>query len=361
MGLSNITWLASGASQGRRIMDVLGAFCGGASSPLARLCGSLSCLFTRPPRTPDELFAFYYNFLCNWTQTGEHRKEAFDDAGGAACFRQRGVTLDVSTIFRTSNHGSGTDIPHLTGDLFSLVQCNGTPGSAPSHPCGPYLKPLGHDVRATFSKEHAHLYLSWIVYLTETFYDLLKQLLQDCERTCADVSATCHARSCDNDCTAKQRPLAPNSNHTPDCPSITDCDSTTPTLFQYGFALRDVHTLAGSTSGHQGKRTCQDLCMALQVAVKQMNPLHRLAHETIPEYIYRIRMPFLYTVLTLWLTATLYIAHTLLYRLDVLRIRSHLLTTRASHLIDVKALLAGSRKMLSLYKDVDYFDDDFHS
>ncbi|GBE62886.1 hypothetical protein, conserved [Babesia ovata] len=361
MGLSNITRLASRASQGRRIMDVLGAFCGGASSPLTRLCGSLTCLLTRPPRTPDDLFAFYYNFLCEWHNYGEHRKAAFEDAVGDACFRQRGVTLDVSTIFGTSDHGTATNMPHLTGDLHSLVKCNGSPGSAPSHPCGPYLKPLGHDVRATFSREHAHLYLSWVVYLTEILYDFLCALLQDCERTCADSSATCHARSCDNQCQAKRRPLAPSSNHTADCPSIADCDSTTPTLFQYGFVHRDSHSLAGSTSGHPAKRTCEDLCQALQVAVKQMNPLHKLAHDTIPEFLYHIRAPFLFTLFTLWLTATLYIAHSLLYRMDVLRIRSHLLTTRASHLIDVKALLAGSRRMLSLYRDVDYFDDDLHS
>ncbi|GBE62840.1 hypothetical protein, conserved [Babesia ovata] len=361
MGLANITRLASRASTGRRIMDVLGAFCGGASSPLTRLCSSLSCLFTRPPRTPDDLFAFFFNFICEWRSSGEHRKAAFDDAVGAACFRQRGVTLDVSTIFRTSDHGIATNMPHLTGDLFSLVECNGTPHSAPSHPCGPYLKPLNHDVRATFAREYAHLYLSWVVYLTETFYDLLKQLLQDCERTCADSSATCHARSCDNQCTAKRRPLAPSSEHHDSCPSIVDCDSITPTLFHYGFALRDAHSLAGSTSGHQGKRTCEDFCMALQVAVKQMNPLHKLAHETIPEYLYRIRAPFLFCLIALWLIATLYILHSLIYRMDVLRIRSHLLTTKASHLIDVKALLSTGRRMLSLYRDVDYFDDDLHS
>ncbi|GBE62865.1 hypothetical protein, conserved [Babesia ovata] len=361
MGLSNITRLASRASTGRHIMDVLGAFCGGASSPLTRLCDFLNCLFTRPPRTPDDLFAFYYNFLRDWTQNVDHRKAAFEGAVGDACFWQRGVTLDVSTIFRTKDHGSVTNMPHLTGDLFSLVECNGNQRSAPPHPCGPYLKPLGHDVRATFSKAHAHLYLSWIVYLTETFYDLLKQLLRDCERTCADATSNCHARSCDNQCTAKRLPMAPDSEHLDSCPSIVDCDSTTPTLFRYGFVHRDVHSLAGSTSGHPAKRTCQDLCTALQVAVKQMNPLHRLAHDTIPEYLYRIRAPFLYTITALWSIATLYIAHTMLYRMDVLRIRSHLLTTRASHLIDVKALLAGSRRMLSLYKDVDYFDDDFHS
>ncbi|GBE62802.1 hypothetical protein, conserved [Babesia ovata] len=361
MGLSNITRLASRASQGRHIMDVLGAFCGGASSPLTRLCGSLTCLFTRPPRTPDELFAFYFNFICEWHNDGEHRKAAFDDAVGAACFRQPGVTLDVSSIFGSSDHGTLPNMPHLTGDLFSLVECNGTPLSPASHPCGPYLKPLGHDLRATFAKTHAHLYLSWVVYLTETFYDFLRELLQDCERTCADATSNCHARSCANDCTAKRRPLAPNSTHTAHCPSIVDCDSTTPTLFRYGFVHRDIHSLAGSTHGHAAKRTCEDFCMALQVAVKQMNPLHRLAHETIPEYLYRIRAPFLFTITALWLIAALYIAHSLLYRMDVLRIRSHLLTTRASHLIDVKALLAGSRRMLSLYKDVDYFDDDFHS
>ncbi|GBE62863.1 hypothetical protein, conserved [Babesia ovata] len=360
MGLANITRLASRASQGRSIMDVLGAFCGGASSPLTRLCSFLNCLLTRPPRTPDDLFAFYYQFICDWRSSGEHRKAAFEDAVGAASFWQRGVTLDVSSIFGTSDHGSEQDVPHLTGDLFSLVKCNGSPLSPASHPCGPYLKPLGHDVRATFAREHAHLYLSWVVYLTETFYDILCSLLQDCERTCADATSTCHARSC-ADCTAKRLPMAPSSNHTADCPSIVDCDSTTPTLFRYGFVHRDAHSLAGSTSGHPAKRTCEDLCGALQIAVKQMNPLHKLAHDTIPEFLYRIRAPFLFTLFTLWLTATFYILHSLLYRMDVLRIRSHLLTTRASHLIDVKALLAGSRRMLSLYKDVDYFDDDFHS
>ncbi|GBE62121.1 hypothetical protein, conserved [Babesia ovata] len=360
MGLSNITRLASRAFSGRHIMDVLGAFCGGASSPLTRLCGFLNCLLTRPPRTPDDLFAFFYQFICDWSDGVEHRKAAFEDAVGDACFWQRGVTLDVSTVFGISDHGNETEMPHLTGDLFSLVKCNGTPHSAPSHPCGPYLKPLNHDVRATFAREYAHLYLSWVVYLTETFYDLLKQLLQDCERTCAEATSTCHANSCDNDCTAKHRPMAQGSEHLDSCPSIVDCDHTTPTLFQYGFALRDVHTLAGSTHGQQNKRTCEDFCMALRIVVKAMNPLHRLAHETIPEYLYRIRAPFLYTIIALWLTATIYILHSLLYRMDVLRIRSHLLTTKASHLIDVKALLAGSRKMLSLYRDVDYFDDDFH-
>ncbi|GBE62891.1 hypothetical protein, conserved [Babesia ovata] len=361
MGLANITRLASRAGTGRRIMDVLGALCGGKSSPLTRLCGFLNCLLTRPPRTPDDLFAFYFNFICEWHNDGEHRKAAFEDAVGDACFWQRGVTLDVSSIFGTSDHGNEQNIPHLTGDLFSLVKCNGTPGSAPSHPCGPYLKPLGHDLRATFAKAHAHLYLSWVVYLTETFYDFLRELLQDCERTCADATSNCHANSCADHCPAKRLPMAPDSNHTAHCLSIVDCDSTTPTLFRYGFVHRDAHSLAGSTSGHQTKRTCQDLCIVLRTVLKQMNPLHRLAHETIPEFLWHIRAPFLYTIVTLWLTATLYIAHSLIYRMDVLRIRSHLLTTRASHLIDVKALLTGSRRMLSLYKDVDYFDDDFHS
>ncbi|GBE63274.1 hypothetical protein, conserved [Babesia ovata] len=361
MGFAHITRLASRASTGRRLMDALGKFCGGASAPLTRLCAQLNCLLTRPPRTPADLFAFLFNLPRDWPSSTEHRKAVFEEAVASACFRRRGVSLDVTQLFRTSQHGTDQNMPHLTGDLFALVSCNATPRSTAAHPCGPFLKPICHDVRATFAREYAHLYLSWVVYLTETFYDLLKQLLQDCERNCADVTSNCHARSCAHDCSAKQRPMAQGSNHLPSCPSIADCDHSTPTLFRYGFVLRDVHSLAGSTHGLHAKRTCEDLCITLQAAVRQMNPLHKLAHDTIPEFLFHIRLPFLLTLAALWLTALAYILVSLLYRMDVLRIRSHLLTTRASHLIDVKALLAGSRRMLSLYKDVDYFDDDFHS
>ncbi|CDR97341.1 hypothetical protein BBBOND_0312440 [Babesia bigemina] len=41
-----------------------------------------------------------------------------------------------------------------------------------------------------------------------------------------------------------------------------------------------------------------------------------------------------------------------------LRNCQHFMRSKASHRIDVKALLTKGRKMLSLYNDVDYFDKD---
>ncbi|GBE62219.1 Chitin bind 4 domain containing protein [Babesia ovata] len=72
-------------------------------------------------------------------------------------------------------------------------------------------------------------------------------------------------------------------------------------------------------------------------------------------FFHRVREPFIYTVFTLWPTATLYILGVLLHRMDVLRIRSHLLTMKVSHNIDIKALLSTGRRMLSLYHDVDNY------
>ncbi|GBE61906.1 hypothetical protein, conserved [Babesia ovata] len=135
------------------------------------------------------------------------------------------------------------------------------------------------------------------------------------------------------------------------CASLHNCADALPLLYSHGFAP-PYGTL-------QPSLTCSKVIAKLGEVVSGQ-PIASLM-TAMDTFLYGIRMPFLFCLVTLWLTATVYILHSLLYRMDVLRIRSHLLTTRASHLIDVKALLAGSRKMLSLYKDVDYFDDDFHS
>ncbi|GBE61990.1 Ribosome-binding protein 1 [Babesia ovata] len=133
--------------------------------------------------------------------------------------------------------------------------------------------------------------------------------------------------------------------------ALHQCDKALPPLYTHGLTPPDG-TL-------QPSLTCSQFIAKLE-AVVAGQPIASLM-TAMDLFLYGIREPFLFTIVALWLTATLYILHSLLYRIDVLRIRSHLLTTRASHLIDVKALLAGSRRMLSLYKDVDYFDDDFHS
>ncbi|GBE61982.1 Ribosome-binding protein 1 [Babesia ovata] len=188
----------------------------------------------------------------------------------------------------------------------------------------PHISSTTYRAYALYSSSFAHAYLSWAVYLADRLWESLLKLHYDLE------NLQCHD--------SKSKPLH-------------QCTKALPLLYQHGITPPD-----GTV---QSSLTCSAAVTKLGDVVAG-KPIASLM-TAMDEFLYRIRAPFLYTITALWLIATLYILHSLLYRMDVLRIRSHLLTTRASHLIDVKALLAGSRRMLSLYKDVDYFDDDLHS
>ncbi|GBE61979.1 ribosome binding protein [Babesia ovata] len=190
--------------------------------------------------------------------------------------------------------------------------------------CSQLMKPITYRAYAVYSPSFAHHYLSWAVYLADRLWDSLLKLHYDLE------NLQCHD--------SKSKPLH-------------QCTKALPLLYSHGITPPD-----GTV---QSSLTCSAAVTKLGDVVAG-KPIASLM-TAMDTFLYGIRAPFLYTITALWLIATLYILHSLLYRMDVLRIRSHLLTTRASHLIDVKALLSTSRRMLSLYKDVDYFDDDFHS
>ncbi|GBE59085.1 hypothetical protein, conserved [Babesia ovata] len=360
MGFRNISLTASHTKRGDRLRSVLADLCGTPDTPLARLCAFLQCLLHPPPQSLGDLFAFFQGYLQNWgggfyalTAVRAHTQDAFLDAVKDANLGRTFTFIPTAIYAANAAH-------HSAADLFSFVGC-----SASATTCGRYLRSLSYHSFAVYSPAYSGHYLSWVVYLTETLYDLLHQLCEDCRGNCGYPGAWCHERSCAENCPvtyndeAQQSTSLTTAGHRLSCRSLVQCQDTHPTLYQYGFTLGSPWSLEGMARDEQGKRTCRDLCAQL----------HRVLHsqhfpslfQRIDQLLYTIRLPFIYTVFTLWLTATLYILHTMLYRLDVLRIRSHLLRSKASHLIDVKALLAGSRKMLSLYKDVDYFDDDFHS
>ncbi|GBE59672.1 ribosome binding protein [Babesia ovata] len=166
-----------------------------------------------------------------------------------------------------------------------------------------------------------HHYLSWAVYLTDRLWESLLKLHSDLERL-----------QC-----SKAKPLH-------------QCADAPPLLYRNGFTPTDG-TL-------QPPLTCSKVIAKLK-AVVAGQPIANLM-TAMDLFLYNIRTPFFYTLLTLWSIATLLLAHTVLYHLDILLIRSHFVRSKASHLIDAKALLTHGRKMLSLYKDVDYFDDDLY-
>ncbi|GBE63478.1 hypothetical protein, conserved [Babesia ovata] len=206
MGFTDIGIAASHTKTGAHLKSLLQPFCSSAREPLTMLCAFFTCLIRRPPQTLGDMFAFYYNFLEHWgghydgdkKTAKEHKQEAFQNAVTAANFGRPYVGLDPTTILCSSTHSNSK---HNMGDLFGLLYCN--LNSKPNMPCGQYLQPLSSDVHSMFHGKHAGRYLSWIVYMTETFYDLLKKLYDDCCAKCGKPNSRCYQKCCADNCAVK--------------------------------------------------------------------------------------------------------------------------------------------------------------
>ncbi|GBE59531.1 Ribosome-binding protein 1 [Babesia ovata] len=307
---------------GKHISTILTPSCGG-EDPLLTLTSYLTCLTRRTPRTTGELVSFFHNFGNSLHDAASRLSRL----GSALCTTHRHCPdwdrLEAEDLLAIKD-ARGSDplnSNHRNKDhaetLSTLLGCG-----IDNVNCTRILSPITYRAYALYSSTYVHHYLSWAVYLADRLWESLDRLSRDMKE---------HAST-------KAKPLH-------------QCGKVLPLLYTHGFTPPE-----GMPSS---QLTCSEVIVKLE-AVLSGGPIASLM-TAMDAFLYTIRAPFLYTVFTLWLIATLYILHSLLYRMDVLRIRSHLLTTRASHLIDVKALLAGSRRMLSLYKDVDYFDDDFHS
>ncbi|GBE63463.1 hypothetical protein, conserved [Babesia ovata] len=345
MGFGELSVTASHTKTGAHLKRVLGKFCGQPESPLSKMCSLLICLSPRPPQSLDDMFAFYYNFIVGWGITGrDHKSHAFSEAVNKAYFGENYVDLHINSIFTSDKSNK-----HSNGDLMCLVGCVNNGLSTVT--CGRYLHPFSQNTWAVYSSKHAGLYLSWIVYLTETFYDFLKMLYDECCKNCNTPGSRCH-ESCPVTCpTLDKSPRAHDAKHDPVCKSIAKCPLTRPTLCKYGFVLKSSSNLNGAIVP-ESKRTCKDLCNALERVVKEGNLLYMLVHKIIPDFIWAIRTPFTYLLLALWSLSLLYLLHIAVVRLDVLRIRSHL-RSPSSHRIAAQSLLAAAR--VKALANVKYF------
>ncbi|GBE62942.1 hypothetical protein, conserved [Babesia ovata] len=354
MGFGDIATTSSHTKTGAHLRDVLREFCGDSESPLTKLCSLLTCLSQRTPQTLDDLFAFYFCYLYGWNDKDmmrkKHQKGAFDESVKKAYFNKQYDDLDVTPMFESSVHGSGDTSSHLKGDLYSLHRCDYEGNSEIS--CGRYLQPMGMNIWNTFSNKNADKYLSWVVYLTETFYDLLEKLLKECCDNCNKPGTKCYIKSCDVTCKVKAAYESDdtakdlkNKHHSQDCKSIANCPFTRPTLAKYGFVFQSSYNLSG-IYGPEKVRTCRDFCATLKRILNDVEkdeaPLAKLIYRTIPNFLWAIRTPFSYLLLALWSLSLLYLLHIAVVRLDVLRIRSHL-RSPSSHRIAAQSLLAAAR------------------
>ncbi|CDR71490.1 hypothetical protein, conserved [Babesia bigemina] len=333
MGFADIGAIASHTMIGQNIREVLYDFCGRPNSPLTRLCGYLNCLLPSAPKTLADMFSFYYHLTDRWGMHGQtHKQLAFTEKVTAANFGRPYGDLKVYHLFTPSH--SALKKGHSDGSLGSLV-CS----SRDSVVCGPYLRPIGHAIYETFSSKHADKYLSWIVYLTATFYDLLKKLYDECNSKCGARGSNCHGKACIKECRTTSKHDPPR-HHDAKCKSIVKCNSTLPTLAKYGFVLGDPERLNGS-AGIEKKRTCRDFCTVFAESFEKDSHLVQL-FKAIDNFMFTIRSPFLWMTVALWSLSLFYLICVMVGRLDVLHIRSHL-RIPSSHKIMAQSLLAAAR------------------
>ncbi|CDR71898.1 hypothetical protein, conserved [Babesia bigemina] len=348
MGFGDISTMASHTQRGARIYSVLDDFCGSDDSPLTMLCAYFACLLATPPKTLGDMFAFYYNFLNDWSGTNPERTRLrelpYADAVKNANFKNDDNRLDITSMFKSASHEYVPASTHMKGDLFTLVGCN--PKHVPTLPCGPYLQPLSLSIPSMFSETNADKYLSWIVYLTETFYDLLSKLLADCKSKCGLPQSRCNQYRCIKNCpAATSSTKTPSPTHSAGCKSIVQCKSALPNLYKYGFHFGSATVLNGTYKDEE-KRTCNDFCQTLERILNNKktdgHALADLVFDKIPEFLWKVRQRFFWTTVALWLLSFLYLLHIMVIRLDLLHIKSHL-HSPSSHRIAAQSLLAAGR------------------
>ncbi|CDR71940.1 hypothetical protein, conserved [Babesia bigemina] len=353
MGFNEISVMASHTKNGEHLRKVLDAFCGKQDSPLTKLCGYFMCLMQKPPQSLGDVYAYYYSYLAYYTggfyevtKSHTHTQAAFKEAINEAYFGNQYEALDPSTLCSSKVHKSS----HANGDLISITDCK----TGSNKPCGLYVQPLALNTYSYYSNKHKTNHLSWIVYITETFYDLLKKLYDDCCGTCKKPGSRCYEKCCTEGCEVKKAYEAIESksdntdakkldgkNHDKNCKSIVQCRNTHPNLYKYGFTFGNPLGLSGIANNIATQRTCKDFCEALKLMLGEKSLLIELRKQ-IDQFLWDIRTNFSITVLALWLLSLLYLLHIMVIRLDLLHIKSHL-HSPSSHRIAAQSLLAAAR------------------
>ncbi|CDR71566.1 hypothetical protein, conserved [Babesia bigemina] len=357
MGFRDISVMASHTNRGTHIYMTLSDFCGGKFSPLTRLCNLFNCLLPSAPKSLDDMFGFLYHLLHRWHDDNNkdrmtHRKEAFNDAVKEACFDGGYDLSEVSLLFTSRRHTSfvysdnkANNLYHNDGDLYSIHRPEDTCYTA-NMKCGAYVSPLSMDIHSTLSSKHKALYLSWVVYCTETFYSLLRKLYDECYNNCASANAKCYSHGCYKECLISTGSLfqeSQPSTHWPQCSSILDCRMTLPTLYSSGMIFGDREMLEGQVGSKRYiKRTCKDFTDQLKTVIGDTSVLSKIIHKTIPEFLFTIRAPFLWMTVALWSLSLFYLICVMVGRLDVLHIKSHL-RIPSSHKITPQSLLAAAQ------------------
>ncbi|GBE62505.1 ribosome binding protein [Babesia ovata] len=268
------------SNDGKHLHTILSPSCGG-EDPLLTLSSYLNCLTRRTPRTTGELVSFFHNFgneLHQSSPLGSALSKSHGHCPNWDCLAEE--DLQVIEDLRGSAPPISIHDQCHPKTLSTLLGCG-----IDNVNCPQLMKPITYRAYALYSSSFVHHYLSWVVHLTDRLWESLHRLHQDLEDLQCSKSKALHR-----------------------------CADALPLLYSHGFTPPEG-TLQSSLK-------CSQLIAKLWEVVAGQ-PIADLM-TAMDTFLYGIREPFVYTVFSLWLTATLYILGVLLYRIDALRIRSHL-------------------------------------
>ncbi|GIX63100.1 variant erythrocyte surface antigen-1 family protein [Babesia caballi] len=348
---------------GGHISLTLKPFCGSSNTPLRQLCGALTCLSKRAPRSLGDLFGFYWQVTEQLFSSvkKEDRDPTSSLTGAISTLFQKLTTIEYNLLYNTLSDNVKSIGSHFFGlswhrhrkhswktvtrssggsyctdhsnskkacDLMSLYDAECTENSAT---CGKYLEPLGISSGATFANDFAFTYLSWAVYLTDDLYELLQEFLEK-----LNIHACKGCTGCSNG----------HSGSTCSCKSVVDCADVLPHLYAHGFNFKDAFSLKGMewagssknkyTQTSKTKRHCSEFANQLQSVIAG-NPLSNLL-TSIDEFLFLFRYYFLSNLSGFWTIYMGLILYTFFFLLDTLHLRSHLKLT-TSHTFPPLALL----------------------
>ncbi|KAK1937436.1 variant erythrocyte surface antigen-1 family protein, partial [Babesia divergens] len=281
--------LPSPGRNGHVLHDVLKPFCTNGFYPLTRLLKFLARISFHPPETLGEFFLFFKKLaeaLNSKSDLSSRFVQWIEGEPGWYPATMLKTALEQLYGSKTSHSSSS----HTPASLYSLNDCEGPRGSSPPHPtCGKYLHPLAQDASDNLVEDLVDSYLSWVCYLTPKFKSLLEEFR-------GKFSSCCQSSS---------------------CKKIVECPCALATLYSQGFVYYSPNGL------NTNNKICSDFITQLGKVVGKGSPLQTLL-TVIDEFIWHIRLPFIYAFLYIWILVISYFYYVQFYKLDLLHVDSHL-------------------------------------
>ncbi|CDR71500.1 hypothetical protein, conserved [Babesia bigemina] len=303
----------------------------------------LLCLVPKPPSTISEHFSFVQS-LAN--SCGSSKRMNLTDMRSAfeTSVDMLSIQLQPDPIVFTkalldaygSKSATHTECEHP--HLKNLTTADTCRNKKETNDCTPFMYPLAEDAYCYFALKHCDTYVSWAVYLPWTFWEYLKNLCDDfCNIFCADWGC----RNCLNSSKCKRGEHGKSDEAKENvagqphckCESMVKCKGVSPTFYRYGFAFGDPTTLDVS-------KKCHDFYNQFNAVLNSQ--YFKDLFQQCDKFLFKIRAPFVWLNVALWLLSLLYLLHIMVIRLDLLHIKSHL-HSPSSHRIAAQSLLAAAR------------------